>query len=103
MRMNTPPPLLDADLVTLLTQLFGLGYIEQMAGCNVKGEDLIMGVDAYEVERMALAFIAQGETVIHEQYIENPQMVHDGVYAAGRWAYAEQERQYLSDGVDPDA
>ena len=89
-----PPMLLDADLVGLLTQLFALGYIEQMAGRAVKDDDLIESVEASEIERMALAYIAQAETLIHEHYGENPQLVHDGMYAVGRSVYQEQERQY---------
>ena len=96
-----PPMLLDAPLVTTLTCLFALGYIEQMAGRPVEDDDLIAGVDALEIERWALAFIAQAETYIHEQYGENPQLVHNGLYAAGRATYAEQEREYLVNGFEP--
>ena len=89
-----PPLLLDADLVGLLTQLFGLGYVGMMAGRQLRDDALIDGVDAYEIERIALAFIAQAETSIHEHYSENPQMVHEAMYALGRSVYAEQEREY---------
>ena len=92
---SNPTPKLDADLVTMLTQIFALGYIDQMAGFQVTDDDVIVGVDASEIEGMALDCIAHGEDMIHSDYIENPQMVHDAVYEAGRWAYSECERQYL--------
>ena len=88
-------PKLDADLVTTLTRIFALGYIDRMAGFQVKDDDLIVGVDASEIERLALDCIAQGEDMIHANYIENPQMCHDAMYATGKWAYSECERQYL--------
>ena len=88
-------PKLDADLVTTLTQIFALGYIDRMAGFYTTDDDLIVGVDAREIERMALDCIAHGEDMIHAHYIENPQMCHDAIYETGRWAYAECERQYL--------
>ena len=68
---NTPPPLLDPDLVTTLTQIFALGYIERMAGFKVADADLIVGVDAMEIERLALDCIAHGEEMIHVHYYEN--------------------------------
>ena len=92
---NEHTPKLDADLVTTLTQIFALGYIDRMAGFHVTDDDLIVGVDAREIERMALDCIAQGEDMNHANYYENPQMVHDAIYEAGRWAYSECERQYL--------
>ena len=88
-------PRLDPDLVTTLTQIFALGYIDQMAGFQVTDDDVIAGVDASEIAGMALDCIAQGEDMIHANYIENPQMCHDAVYDAGRWAYSECERWHI--------
>ena len=53
--------LLDADLVSLLTQIFALGYIDRMAGFQVADDDLIVGVDASAIEHMALDCIAVAE------------------------------------------
>ena len=92
---HNPTPKLDADLVTLLTQIFALGYVDRMAGFQVTDDDLIEGVDAHIIERMALDCIGVAEAEIHSCYIENPQMVHDAIYEAGRWAYGEVERLYL--------
>ena len=88
-------PRLDANLVTTLTQIFALGYIDRMAGFQVTDDDLIVGVDAREIEGKALDCIAEREDIIHSDYIENPQMIHDAIYEAGRWAYSEDEQKYL--------
>ena len=92
---NNPTPKLDSDLVTTLTQIFALGYIDRMAGFQVPDDYVIAGVDASEITGMALDCIAQGEDMIHANYIENPQQIHDAIYEAGRWAYSVAERQYL--------
>lgn len=87
--------LLDADLVSLLTQIFALGYIDRMAGFQVADDDLIVGVDASAIEGKALECIFDREDIIHSDYIENPQQIHDAIYEEGRSAYSEDERKYL--------
>ena len=89
---NNPTPKLDSDLVTTLTQIFALGYIDRMAGFQVPDDYVIAGVDASEIAGMALDCIAVAEDMIHVHYIENPQMVHDAIYEGGGWAYSERER-----------
>ena len=64
---NDYTPKLDADLVSTLTQIFALGYIDRMAGFHVTDDDLIAGVDAREIEGKALDCIAQREDMI--QYL----------------------------------
>ena len=92
---DTPPLRLDADLVATLTEIFTLGYCYMMAGRHVRDDDLIAGEDGCEIQRMALDGIVRLEDWIRELYDENPQLVHDGLYDAGMWAYAEQEGQHL--------
>ena len=69
-------PKLSADLQATLLQIFALGYIEQMAGCEVTDDDEIDSETASEIEAAALDCIAQGEDIIQATYIENPQQVH---------------------------
>ena len=88
-------PKLDDDLRVLLTQTFALGFLDAMAGFDVKDDDLIAGVDASAVEALALSCIEKGEDRIAADYIENPQMVHDSIYDAGRWVYTEVERRAI--------
>ena len=87
--------LLDADLVTLLSQVFALGFVDAMAGRPVTDDDLISPVDAGPIQHLALGYIAQGEGMIHSVFDENPQLVFDSLYRAGQVAYSELERQYV--------
>lgn len=88
-------PKLTADLRVTLSQVFALGYLDAMAGFEVKEDDLIASEDAAGIEALALAYIELTEDVIHANYIENPQMVHDGMYVAGRLAYSQVERRAI--------
>ena len=88
-------PKLSGDLRVTLSKVFALGFLDAMAGSEVIGDDLVVGIDAGAIEALALACIEKGEDMIAADYIENPQMVHDETYAAGRWAYAEAERQAI--------
>ena len=90
---NTPR--LDDGLRAQLVKVFALGFLDAMAGFKVKDDDLIAGVDAGAIEAVALDCIAQGEEKLAVHYRENPQMCHDAIYEAGKWAYSECERQYL--------
>ena len=92
---DNPTPKLDSDLVSTLTQIFALGYIDRMAGFQVTENDLIAVVDAIEIEGKALDCIVEREDKIHSDYIENPQQIHDAIYEEGRSAYSEDERKYL--------
>ena len=89
------PPKLAADLRATLSKVFALGFLDAMAGFEVKDDDLIAGVDVGAIEQAALACIDAAEDAIQANYIENPQMVHDGVYGAGQWIYSEVERRAI--------
>ena len=86
---------LDAGLRAELAKVFALGFLDAMAGCPVKDDDLIAGVDAAAIETAALQCIAEGEEMLSIHYRENPQMCHDAVYDTGRWVYGEVERRHL--------
>ena len=80
---------LDADLRVKLAQLFALGFLEAQAGCELEGDDEISINDGDRLMAMAFACIKGGEDLIHANYTENPQMVHDRIYAAGRLVGSE--------------
>ena len=75
--------------------VFSIGWLDACAGFEVTEEDFIDVETASEIKAAALAWIAQGEDMIAANYIENPMMVHDAIYEAGRLAYVEAERQAL--------
>ena len=89
------PALLSDDLRVRLSQVFALGFLDAMAGFEITDDDVLVGIDAGAMEQAALACISSAEGMIHANYIENPQMVHDEVYAAGRLVYGEIERRAI--------
>ena len=92
--MNAEPKL-SPDLRATLLQIFALGYIEQMAGCEVTDDDEIDSETASEIEAAALVCINKAESFIGTNYAENPQQVHNEVYLAGRWAYRQAESLWM--------
>ena len=51
---------LDADLRVTLSKVFALGFMDAMAGSEVIGDDLVVGIDAGAIEALALACIREG-------------------------------------------
>ena len=86
---------LSADLQVTLIKWFTLGFLDAMAGFEVMDDDLLVGIDGAAIWASALTCIAKAEDMIHANYLENPQTVHDAVYDTGRRAYAEVERRAI--------
>ena len=92
--MNEEPKL-SPELRVQLSQIFLLGFLDAMKGEEVQDGDLVEGLDAAGLERVALACIAGAEDQIQAAYPENPQMVHNRIYALGQSIYGQIERWVL--------
>ena len=86
---------MNNEVQATLMGIFAVGYIEQMAGREVTGEDEIDEETAGEIEAAALDCMARAESFITTNAIENPQMVHESIYHAGREAYRQAEALWL--------
>ena len=92
--MNQEPKL-SADLWGTLTQIFALGFVDEMKGSAATDEDEIDSVTAREIEAAAMAYLGEETEMIHDLYPENPQKVYDVVYHAGCKAHQEMVISWL--------
>ena len=92
--MNQEPKL-SADLRTQLTQVFAMGYLDELKGSPIIDEDQVDGETVAEIEAAALECLTAREDQIHAIYGENPGRVYDQIFHAGRQAYRRKASAWL--------
>ena len=92
---------INDDLRAELCQVFALGFLDRMAGFEVRDDDLIPYTPpppdfATTLRTLALGCINHAQDMIAANIRENPQTIYNSVYEVGVEAFDRLERQVVS-------